>query len=319
MDQLVRYDNACRAVAEALTAFEANEIRAEAAGWEAYARQAKNRRMLADAIDIKDRATRRIGELIEEQRRAVGLANGKRTDLGPNRTQVDKVTLSEAGIDKHLADRARKYLRLQPERFNELLRERRAAIELEAKRISLDLVPSLVRGTQGTGDNQWFTPAAYIGLARLVLGDIDLDPATTEQANATVKAARIFTEADDGLAHDWLGTVWLNPPYAQPAIQHFADKMIAELEAGHVTAAIMLTHNYTDTAWFQALAHAATAICFTAGRIRFEAPNGDLAAPTQGQAFFYFGDAVNRFADVFADVGFIADVGYAADVIRTAV
>jgi len=165
-----------------------------------------------------------------------------------------------------------------------------------------------VRGTQGTGDNEWYTPAEYIDLARLVLGEIDLDPASTPLANERVKATQIFTEAENGLMQDWVGNIWLNPPYAQPAIQHFADKMVAELEAGHVTAAIVLTHNYTDTAWFQQLAHAASAICFTRGRIRFEAPNGDQAAPTQGQAFFYFGSDVGPFAVVFADVGFVVNV-----------
>jgi hypothetical protein len=33
------------------------------------------------------------------------------------------------------------------------------------------------------------------------------------------------------------------------------------------------------------LAHAANLICFTRGRIRFESPTGELASPTQGQAF----------------------------------
>jgi ParB family chromosome partitioning protein len=164
------------------------------------------------------------------------------------------------------------------------------------------------RGTQGTGENEWYTPAMFIDLARKVLGAIDLDPATSVQANKQVKAKRIFTSETDGLSEDWKGNIWLNPPYAQPAIQHFADKMVAEVDAGHVTAAIMLTHNYTDTAWFQKLGRASNALCFTRGRIRFEAPDGELAAPTQGQAFFYFGENVPRFAEVFADVGFIADV-----------
>jgi hypothetical protein len=31
---------------------------------------------------------------------------------------------------------------------------------------------------------------------------------------------------------------------------------------------------------------------------------GRLAAPTQGQAFFYFGDSVEKFLAEFADVGF---------------
>jgi hypothetical protein len=165
-----------------------------------------------------------------------------------------------------------------------------------------------LRGTQGTGENEWYTPLRFLELARLVLGNIDLDPASNPQANELVKAARIFTLDDDGLDQPWVGTVWLNPPYAQPAIADFAAKMVAEWKTGDVTAAIVLTHNYTDTAWFQQLAHAATAICFTRGRVRFVSSDGELAMPTQGQAFFYFGSELERFAGVFAEVGFVAHV-----------
>jgi DNA N-6-adenine-methyltransferase (Dam) len=124
-----------------------------------------------------------------------------------------------------------------------------------------------IRGTGGTGDNEWYTPTEYIDLVRSVLGTIDLDPASSDLAQGTVKAKAYFTEADDGLDQEWHGRIWLNPPYAQPAIGHFADKMLAELDCGHVDVAIMLTHNYTDTVWFQKLAAIASAICFTRGRV----------------------------------------------------
>ena len=75
-------------------------------------------------------------------------------------------------------------------------------------------------------------------------------------------------------------------PYAQPLIAQFVSKMCAERKAGRVTAAIMLTHNYTDTAWFQGAMTAADAICFTRGRVKFYELDGEIAAPTQGQAFF---------------------------------
>lgn len=165
-----------------------------------------------------------------------------------------------------------------------------------------------VRGTAGTGENEWYTPEEHLDLARQVLGPIDLDPASSEQANMTVRAGQFYPIHDDGLTKHWAGKVWLNPPYAQPAISHFADKMVAEWQRGDVTGAIVLTHNYTDTAWFQKLAHAAAAICFTRGRVRFVSPDGDLAAPTQGQAFFYFGHDVARFAEVFAATGFVVEV-----------
>jgi phage N-6-adenine-methyltransferase len=161
-----------------------------------------------------------------------------------------------------------------------------------------------IRGTQGTGENEWFTPAEYIELARTVLGDIDLDPASSDEAQRIVQAAQYFTREDDGLEHEWHGRVWLNPPYAQPYIANFASKMVAELRAGRVDAAIMLTHNYTDTAWFHELVSEAAAICFTRGRVKFYSGD-EIAAPTQGQAFFYFGGDAQLFAERFKSIGFV--------------
>lgn len=162
-----------------------------------------------------------------------------------------------------------------------------------------------VRGTGGTGDNEWFTPSKYIELARRVLGGIDLDPASHEDAQRFVMAKNFFTKEDDGLKRQWNGRVWLNPPYAQPLIGQFIEKLLEELEADRVSSAIALTHNYTDTAWFQKGAEIASAICFTRGRIAFLDINGNEAAPTQGQAFFYYGDNVEMFSKIFVDVGFV--------------
>ena len=111
--------------------------------------------------------------------------------------------------------------------------------------------------------------------------------------------------AEDGLAQDWIGRVWLNPPYAQPWISRFIDKLVSEISASRATEAIALTHNYTDTAWFHQAASAASAICFTKGRIGFLSPEGKKAAPTQGQAFFYFGTNVAGFAERFSQHGFV--------------
>lgn len=158
---------------------------------------------------------------------------------------------------------------------------------------------------KGTGENEWYTPAKYIELARKVLGSFDLDPASSQIAQKGVKSGQFFTIDDDGLEQPWFGKVWLNPPYAQPAIAQFCEKMVNEYMVGNVSEAIMLTHNYTDTAWFHCAAPAASAICFTRGRIAFESPDGKKAAPTQGQAFFYFGSNPEKFAEVFGEVGFV--------------
>jgi phage N-6-adenine-methyltransferase len=175
--------------------------------------------------------------------------------------------------------------------------------EAEAIAISRLVWGHNVRGCGGTGEDEWHTPREYVDLARAVLGGIDLDPATSEQAQETVQADRYFTAEHDGLKHQWPGRVWLNPPYARSLIPQFVHKLCEEIVAGRVTAAIMLTHNYTDTTWFHEAAQLAGAICFPQGRVTFCAPDGELANPTQGQTFFYFGKDTRRFGDLFRDVG----------------
>ena len=146
-----------------------------------------------------------------------------------------------------------------------------------------------------SGDNEWYTPAKYIEMAREVLGTTDVDPASNATAQKTVRAATHYTVDNSGLDKEWRGRVWMNPPYSRPEINRFADKLLAELSAGRTEAAIVLTNNSGDTAWHQALAGACKAICVTRGRIKFESPTRASKSPPAGQSFFYFGpDAVNR-------------------------
>jgi hypothetical protein len=99
--------------------------------------------------------------------------------------------------------------------------------------------------------------------------------------------------------------VWMNPPYSQPLIVKFIEKLVEEASSRRVSEAIVLTHNSTDTAWFHAIEAVAAAICFTRGRIAFIDPRGQRCAPTQGQAFFYLGENASGFSEVFRRFGFV--------------
>lgn len=155
-----------------------------------------------------------------------------------------------------------------------------------------------------SGNNEWYTPADYIALAREVMGGIDTDPATSEIANRTVQAAQIFTAEDNGLTKQWSGRVWCNPPYAQPLIAEFAEAIASKYETGEIEQACVLVNNGTETGWFQRMLQAASAVCFPRSRIRFVDPEGNPSgAPLQGQAVLYLGNEPETFASVFSEKG----------------
>src|SRR5258708_31156224 len=103
------------------------------------------------------------------------------------------------------------------------------------------------------------------------MGGIDLDPATHEDAQAEIHASAYYTAETDGLNHSWKGRVWLNPPYSQPLIQMFCEKLVTEYAELRVKQAITLTNNGTETQWGQLLM-TGKAVCLPEGRIPFWAP-----------------------------------------------
>jgi len=139
---LVRYEAACRALADAKAIDEAKQIRDIADAMRAYAKQAKNRQLELDAAEIRIRAERRVGELILGQKAALGqrLAQGRRSDLVPRRNQVEKVTLAEAGVDKKLSARAQKLAVLAEDLFEGLLNRWRARLSHETERVTTNLL-----------------------------------------------------------------------------------------------------------------------------------------------------------------------------------
>lgn len=160
-----------------------------------------------------------------------------------------------------------------------------------------------VIATKWTGDWESYTPAIYIEAARSVMGSIDCDPASNDQAQETVQAKVYYTPESDGLAQKWEGNIFLNPPYSHPEVAHFVDKLLDELKDGQ--QAILLTNNNTDAGFFHKAANKASALCFTKGRINFLKPDGNKSYPTNGQVFYYFGNNLDRFIEVFSEFGLL--------------
>jgi hypothetical protein len=86
-------------------------------------------------------------------------------------------------------------------------------------------------------------------------------------------------------------------------IDEFVNKLLHEIMDGNVTSAIMLTHAFTDTAWWHAAAKASSAGCFPRGRLKFTSPTGKIARPVRGQCVLYFGSELERFFTAFRRFG----------------
>lgn len=163
-----------------------------------------------------------------------------------------------------------------------------------------------VHVSHNSGENEWYTPKEYIEAARQVMGSIDLDPASTEKANEIVQAKQFHTIEDDGLSHPWYGNVWMNPPYSQPLIDKFSEKLVNDRVFGKISQACVLVNNATETSWMQRMLDTCSAVCFISGRIKFIDKDGEpKGAPLQGQSILYFGKNVNEFWEVFSQFGIV--------------
>lgn len=162
--------------------------------------------------------------------------------------------------------------------------------------------------SQNSGNNEWYTPEEYIKAATVVLGEIDLDPASTPEANAVVGAKAFYTVEQKGHLQPWRGRLWLNPPYSQPEIQQFSTKLAESVIAHDVSAAVVLVNNATETEWFRTIANVARGCCFPEGRVKFWSPDRDSATPLQGQAVFYIGTNFGLFQKQFRSFGTILEV-----------
>lgn len=155
--------------------------------------------------------------------------------------------------------------------------------------------------------NEYYTPPAYIEAARQVMGGIDLDPASCENAQRTVQAAMYYSEQDDGLLQDWRGRVWMNPPYGKVGNEssqgYWAQYLISQHEKGNVTEAVFLVKAAVGYEWFEVLWDKLP-VCFARERVSFIREDGnDDGQSKQGTAFFYIGPNVPAFTATFRQFG----------------
>jgi hypothetical protein len=172
--ELVKYEAACRAVAAAKSIDEVKEISNRAAAARAYARQAKNKQLELDALEIRTRAERRLGEMIISLQNDGHCVQGGRGD--------DIIRLRELDIDGNLSQPAQRLARIPATEFESELLNWRSASEA-SRRIEVPL--QRYRHPSKKGDVQ----RAYAKIARQIPGEQD--------------ELRRFKGPDGRLMRDW--------------------------------------------------------------------------------------------------------------------
>lgn len=118
------------------------------------------------------------------------------------------------------------------------------------------------------------------------IGKDKLEKTMKQIAKLWQTATQMYNKNHDGLTKDWVGRVWLNPPYSRPLIERFV-KRLAEHGNG-----IALLFNRCDSKMFQdVIFEKATAMKFLRNRIRFFRPDGTRGdSPGCGSILIAFGE-----------------------------
>lgn len=257
----------------------------------------------AEAQEIAELVTLsevKIGAMLKE----IPKAQGKRTDITSNPKGQDVET--KTGTIRELGFTPKQTAQFQQmaeheDIVHEAIAEARENDDIVSRSAVLRKIEESKKPhvVNNSGDNEWYTPSKYIEAARTVMGSIDLDPASNDFANQTVKATTYYTAETNGLDKEWRGNIWMNPPYSRDLLPQFIEKLLKS----DFQKAVVLVNNATDTEWFQMLVSEASAIVFTTGRIKFVKRNGESGMPLQGQAFVYFGKNGEKFINVFSEFG----------------
>lgn len=269
--------------------------------WDEYKRHAKER-----MSDGGKKARGGTGATPSVPRKARDDA-AKDAGVAP-RTMQDAVAVKEKGSAKLVE--AVKEDKVSVKQAAAIVRQTEDKTKQNAILTSVQKSNNSNRVTGLTGEVEWYTPAEYIESARVVMGGIDLDPASSDLAQQTVKAGSYFTLEKNAFDRNWFGNVFLNPPYKMPDVAQFVVKLTDEIEAGRVLQAVMLTNTASDSSWYRMAWARCTLLCQTGHRIRFfECRDGEVEqrpSPTCNQTFFYFGPKHREFMAEFRRHGNIA-------------
>lgn len=162
---------------------------------------------------------------------------------------------------------------------------------------------------------EWYTPYHIIEAAKATLGQIDLDPATTVEMNASIQASHIFTKETDGLNSEWPAdvSIFLNPPGGKVGNKSLAglfwQKLMKHREDGKLKHAIFVCFSLEAAQTTQGKGCPSVlefSFCIPAKRISFIGENAEAQSPSHANAIIYVPgteDYTHKFVRAFDYLG----------------
>jgi hypothetical protein len=131
----------------------------------------------------------------------------------------------------------------------------------------------------------WITPKHIID----ALGPFDTDPCAASPQPWPCAGYNI-SKQQNGLALQWCGLVWLNPPFHRYEVGQWVARMAAHNHG------IALLHARTEAEWFLPCWEHARSMLFLADRLYFHYPDGRRAEANSGApaVLAAFGDVAHQ-------------------------
>lgn len=168
---------------------------------------------------------------------------------------------------------------------------------------------------------EWYTPGYVTDAAKAVLGQIDLDPFSSEKANDTVGALWYYDQEADGLSSSWQHpyrpyvpmTLFINPPggkHKGVSMPRLAwNKLQMALFEGTVKHAIWIAYSIEQLQQLQKPVETSIGkypMCIIDHRLRFIQDGKPMSSPTHGNAAVYIPGTLDEsvnFEYIFSQFG----------------
>lgn len=202
---LVKYDAACQAIAEAFTLDEAKEIHDKSVALLAYAKQMNDKEHQMQWAEVAMRAERRWGQIYAESEKAKGTAgsgNANVTGGVKKEPPVDSPpTLAEMNVTKRASSRAQKAALIPDDEYEETLAEWRGRVSKETERVT-DILDRKAKKAAKKKKKAAREKAAIVGTCTMMGADV---------------------RDDSIIEHGTIDAIITDPPYPKEYLPLYAD------------------------------------------------------------------------------------------------